>query len=83
MKLVQNSLQCNVKSHVVLFCTSDKVGYLGAERSYKHSAKEVVSYVILSFFCNAIKKILDKMSCHRHFKKQTKHSRGCHICISG
>ena len=58
-------MQCDVTRCVI--CIFDKVGYLNKEHSYKNSTKEVILIVIASDIYNAIKKILDKNSCHRHF----------------
>ncbi len=56
---------CIVTSCVI--CISNNVEYLEKEEIYKNSTKEV-TIVILSDFCNAIKKGFDKISLHRHFK---------------
>ncbi len=50
-----------------VICISNEVEYLEKEASYKNSTKEVI--VILSDLCNEIKKTLDKISLHRHFKQ--------------
>ena len=55
-------MQCDV-THCVI-CISNKFEYLGKEHSYKNSNKGNC-IVISSDLCNAIKKILDKISCHR------------------
>ena len=61
MKLFQNSL-CNVMSHVVFACPI-KLN-ISTKNSYKNFYKR--SYIVISSdLCNAIKKILDKISCHR------------------
>ena len=55
---------CNVMSHVVLFAYPIKLNI-----STKNTVTKILaeSYtVILSDLCNAIKKILGRISCHRH-----------------
>ena len=55
--------------NVVLFAYPNN---LNKEHSYKNSRKEViytVNLTYLSYLSNTIKKILDKILFHRHFKK--------------
>ena len=54
---------------------SNKVEYLDKEKSFllrlfyfsKNSTEEACYIVIQTYPCNAIKKMLDKMSFHKHF----------------
>ena len=59
-------MQCDVTHSII--CISNKVEYLDKEHSYKNSTKEVIYILISSDLCNEIKKILDEISYHRHFK---------------
>ena len=56
---------CTVKSHVVLFAYPIKLNIWIKNTVTKILPKK---YVNLSYLSNAIKKILDKISFHRHFK---------------
>ena len=59
-------MQCDVTRCII--CISNKVEYLDKEHSHKNSTKEVIYILISSDLCNEIKKILDEISYHRHFK---------------
>ena len=65
MKLFQKSL-INVMSYVVLFAYPIKLNISTKNTVTKILPKKL--YCILSDLCNAIKKILDKILCRKHFK---------------
>ena len=61
-------MQCDVTRCII--CISNQVKYLDKdkEHSYKNFTNERSYFVNLSYLSNAIKKMLDKISFHRHFK---------------
>ena len=59
-------MQCDVTRCVI--CISNNIEYLDKKESQKFYQSQISYIVNLSDLCNAIKKILGKMSCYRHFK---------------
>ena len=62
-------MQCDVTSCIV--CIPNNVEYLNMEKLQKCYQKSCT--MNLSDLCNAIQKILNNISCHRHFKETRTH----------
>ena len=58
-------VQCDVTQ---IICISNKVEYLDKENRHKNATKDRSYIVNSSDFCNVLKKILDKFTCHTNIK---------------